>query len=58
VVTNGDGSKQVYPTTIEPVALTGEGNGFPITEFSTMLSQAGQPEADDCSDHSLKARLE
>jgi hypothetical protein len=27
-----DGSKQVYPTTIKPVALTGEGNGFPITD--------------------------
>lgn len=32
VVTNGDGSKQVYPTTIEPVALTGEGKGFPIAD--------------------------
>jgi hypothetical protein len=32
VVTNDDGSKQIYPTTIEPVALTVEGNGFPIAD--------------------------
>jgi hypothetical protein len=37
VVTNADGSKQIYPTTIEPVALTAEGNGFPIAD---VLSEA------------------
>ena len=32
VVTNDDGSKQVYPTTVEPVALTAEGEGVPIAD--------------------------
>ena len=32
VVTNGDGSKQVYPTTIEPVALTAGDKGVPIAD--------------------------
>lgn len=32
VVTHDDGSKHIYPTTIEPVALTAEGNGFPIAD--------------------------
>jgi hypothetical protein len=38
VVTNDDGSKQIHPITIEPVALTGEGNGVPIAR---VLKQAG-----------------
>jgi hypothetical protein len=32
VVINDDGSKQIYPTTVEPVALTKEGKGFPIAD--------------------------
>jgi hypothetical protein len=32
VVINDDGSKQVYPTTVEPVALTTDANGFPIAD--------------------------
>jgi hypothetical protein len=41
VVTNDDGSKQVYPTTIEPVALTAEANGFPIADILNAAKQAG-----------------
>ena len=33
VVTNDDGSKQLYPVTVEPVALTAEGNGVPIADI-------------------------
>jgi hypothetical protein len=32
VVTKDDGSKQVYPTTVEPVALTAEDKGVPIAD--------------------------
>ena len=32
VVTNDDGSKQLYPITVEPVALTAAGNGVPIAD--------------------------
>ncbi|MPZ39856.1 MAG: hypothetical protein GEU95_17710 [Rhizobiales bacterium] len=32
VVINDDGSKQVYPTTVEPVALTTDAKGFPIAD--------------------------
>jgi hypothetical protein len=32
VVTNADGSKQVYPTTVEPVALTAGDKGVPIAD--------------------------
>jgi hypothetical protein len=32
VVKNDDGSKRVYPITVEPVALTAEGNGVPIAD--------------------------
>ena len=37
VVTNADGSKQVYPTTVEPVALTAGDKGVPIADI---LNQA------------------
>jgi hypothetical protein len=32
VVINDDGSKQIYPTTVEPVALTTGANGLPIAD--------------------------
>jgi hypothetical protein len=32
VVINDDGSKQVYPTTVEPVALTKDGKSFSIAD--------------------------
>ena len=39
VVTNDDGSKQVFPTTIEPVALSADGKGLPI---ANILNEARQ----------------
>jgi hypothetical protein len=50
VVTNDDGSKQIYPTTVEPVALTAEGNGFPIADVlneaqSSRANRVGHREA-------------
>ena len=44
VVTNDDGSKQVYPTTIEPLALTAAGKGFPIADVLNQAA-AGDPPA-------------
>lgn len=38
VVKNDDGSKRVYPITVEPVALTAGGNGVPIGD---VLNEAG-----------------
>jgi hypothetical protein len=42
VVTNDDGSKQVYPTTVESVALTAEGNGLPIADVLRLAAHGGR----------------
>jgi hypothetical protein len=48
VVTKDDGSKQIYPTTVEPVALTTEGNGFPIAD---VLNEAQSSRANRVGHH-------
>jgi hypothetical protein len=44
VVINDDGSKHIYPTTIEPVALTTEGNGFPIADVLNEARSSRAPQ--------------
>jgi hypothetical protein len=49
VVTNDDGSKQVYPTTVEPVALTGEDKGVPIADvLNEAQSKPIRPALSNC----------
>ena len=46
VVTNDDGSKQIYPTTVEPVAL----GDFFLQRVGAMLKMRGRFTDDDVTD--------